>query len=115
MPRTLYYIFHLLFVVPLFLYVGFKREDTPDALLMGLGGLALGIFGYHAYRAYTKLVAGSSAWVNWIHLLLVVPLLTVIAVYRKNTPRKYFELLLMLGFAAAGYHGYYLAADYLSA
>jgi hypothetical protein len=46
---------------------------------------------------------------------LVVPLLAVLAVQRKNTSRKYFELLMMLAFAAAGYHGYYLAADYLLA
>ena len=110
--HLIYYLFHLIFVVPLFLYIGFKRESVPEPLFWGIGMLALGIFGYHAYRAYTKLSAGSSAWVNWIHILLVVPLLTVIAVQRKNTPRKYFELLLMLGFAAAGYHAYYLVVDH---
>jgi hypothetical protein len=102
-------------VVPLFLYVGIKRDESPSYLFMGLGAMAAGIFMYHAYRAYTKLVAGSSAWVNWIHILLVVPLLAVIAMQRKNTSRKYFELLMMLGFAAAGYHGYYLVSDYFLA
>jgi hypothetical protein len=47
-------------------------------------------------------------WVNLIHILLVGPLLVYIGYNRENTKRKYFELLLMLGFASIGYHGYYM-------
>jgi hypothetical protein len=63
---------------------------------------------YHSYKAYIKLKAGKNPWVNWIHILLVGPLLIYIGYNNKNTPRLYYELLLMLGFAAIGYHGYYM-------
>jgi hypothetical protein len=51
---------------------------------------------------------GKGYWVNLIHILLVGPLLVYIGYNSEKTHRLYFELLLMLGFAAIGYHGYYL-------
>jgi hypothetical protein len=51
---------------------------------------------------------GKGYWVNLIHILLVGPLLLYIGYNGEKTPRLYFELLLMLGFAAIGYHGYYM-------
>jgi hypothetical protein len=47
-------------------------------------------------------------WVNLIHILLVGPLLVYIGYNRENTSRRYFEMLMMLGFASIGYHGYYM-------
>ena len=44
------------------------------------------------------------AWVNAIHVILVAPLLMYIGYHKKDTPRSAYELLLLLGFAAAGYH-----------
>jgi len=35
-------------------------------------------------------------------------LLIYIGYYKDKTQRLYFEILLMLGFASIGYHGYYL-------
>jgi hypothetical protein len=49
-----------------------------------------------------------SAWVNYIHIFLIGPLLVTIGLNGINTSRPYFELLLMAGMAAIGYHGYYL-------
>jgi hypothetical protein len=40
--------------------------------------------------------------------VIVGPILIYIGYNREKTSRKYFEILLMLGFAAIGYHGYYL-------
>jgi hypothetical protein len=71
-------------------------------VLLGLGAV---IVAYHTYRAATK---SSNAWVNLIHVLLVGPLLMYIGWTGDQTPRKFFELLLMFGFAAIGYHGYYI-------
>jgi hypothetical protein len=56
-------------------------------------------------------MAGKSAWVNYIHIFLVGPLLIYIGHTGKHTERKYYEMLLMLGFASIGYHGYYLFAE----
>jgi hypothetical protein len=44
------------------------------------------------------------AWVNALHVILIAPLLLFIGYHKKETPRFAYELLLMLGFAAGGYH-----------
>jgi hypothetical protein len=62
---------------------------------------------YHGFRLIVRLQTRSSAaWVNAIHLLIVAPLLLYIGYDKKETPRSAYELLLMLGFAAGGYHLY---------
>lgn len=50
------------------------------------------------------------AWINAIHVLFVGPLLFYIGYKNKDTPRSAFELLLLLAFAAGGYHLYELAS-----
>ena len=102
-------LFHLLLAGPFLIYVGLQRDALPDAVFWVLAGLAAVIFLYHAYRAYGKIAAGKSAWVNWIHLLLVAPLFAYIAYAKKDTPRRFFEMVLLGGFAAVGYHGFYAA------
>jgi hypothetical protein len=100
-------IIHLLFVVPLFLFVGFKRAATPQWLYMAMFAIGAIILVYHGFRLIVRLQTRSSAaWVNAIHLLIVAPLLLYIGYDKKETPRSAYELLLMLGFAAGGYHLY---------
>jgi len=101
-------LFHVAAVGPLFLYVGFARETTPDAVFNALGVLGLIILVYHSYSAYGKLKENKSAWVNWIHIFLIVPLLLLIAYLKKDASRRYFEMLILLGCAAIGYHSIYL-------
>jgi NADH:ubiquinone oxidoreductase subunit K len=58
---------------------------------------------------YTKWIKGSSGlWVNLIHILLVAPVLFIIGYYGKATTRAFFEIILLLGFAALGYNVYNL-------
>jgi len=65
------------------------------------------------YRAYTKIRAGSSSlWVNIIHMILVAPVLLWIGYYGKETSRAAFELVLLLGFSALGYHIYSLMLQF---
>jgi uncharacterized membrane protein YqhA len=101
--------FHVFIIGVLFLYVGIKRGDIPKPeitfkVLLGLGAV---VTAFHMYRATTKDSIGA-AWVNLIHVLLVGPLLMFIGWNGAETPRRFFELLMMLGFAAIGYHGYYM-------
>ena len=63
---------------------------------------------YHGFKIYKKLSVGMNPWVNYIHLFIIGPLLLYIGLNREKTERRYFEILLMLGFASIGYHGYYL-------
>ena len=102
------HLFHILFVGTFFLYVGIKSTNTPAFMYPFLLGLGIFIILYHAYKTYFKYSAGKNPWVNLIHILIVGPLLIYIGYNKQLTPRYAYELLLMLGFAAIGYHGYYL-------
>jgi hypothetical protein len=98
-------IIHLLFVVPLFLYVGFTRAETPRWLYLALLAIGVVVLVYHGFKLIVRLKNRSGySWVNAIHVLLVAPLLIYIGYNKKETPRSAYELLLMAGFAAGGYH-----------
>ena len=107
--------FHALLVGPGLLYVGLQPQSVPDSVYTGLLVAGLFIFVYHAYKAYVKLVDGKSAWINWIHIFLVAPLLMIVGYLKKDASRRYFEMLLLLGFAAVGYHGLYLIREIMLA
>ena len=106
--KTFVHLFHIFFVGILFLYVGIKRETIPKLMFPFLLVLGAFITLYHMYLAYNKFKQGQSAWVNYIHFLIIGPLLVYIGYQGLETSRKFFEILLLLGMAAIGYHGYYL-------
>jgi hypothetical protein len=108
MNSTLVHLFHMFIVGGLFLYVGIYREKVWKQLFPILVGLGLVIVCYHAYKTYTYMKAGRGYWVNLLHIFIIGPLLMYIGYHGEKTARLYFELLLMLGFASIGYHGYYL-------
>jgi hypothetical protein len=97
-------LFHVIVISPLFLYVGLSRDDVPEPVFYTLGALGFVIAAYHGFKAYTKIMEGKSPWVNLIHILLVAPLLIILGIYGKSSSRKFFEMLLILGFASLGYH-----------
>ena len=105
---TYVHLFHILFVGSLFLYVGIYRMSIPTIMYPILLGLGFVVIFYHIYKTYNYMKLGKGYWVNLIHIFIVGPLLVYIGYNREKTARLYFELLLMLGFAAIGYHGYYL-------
>ena len=105
---SLVHLFHILIVGSLFLYVGIERTNVPTFMFPLLLGLGVIIILYHMFKVYTYMKQGKGYWVNLIHILLVGPLLLYIGYNGEKTARLYFELLLMLGFAAIGYHGYYM-------
>jgi hypothetical protein len=101
--------FHIIVVVPFFLYVGFTRAANPEWMYNVLLGLGLFLFVYHAYSAAKRFLSRSPyIWVNLIHALLIAPLLVWIGVSGKKTPRAAYEMLLLVAFAALGYHMYNL-------
>lgn len=102
------HLFHILFVGVLFIYVGINGIKIPAFGFPFLKYLGIIIIIYHSYKAYLRISNGKSAWVNFIHMFLIGPLLVIIGMYGIDTPRKYFEMLLMAGMASIGYHGYYL-------
>lgn len=104
----LVHLFHILFVGTLFVYVGISRTNIPKLLYPILLGLGIIICLYHTYKVYNYIKNNKPYWVNLIHIFLVGPILMYIGYNKENTQRRYFELLLMLGFASIGYHSYYL-------
>ncbi len=106
--ETYVHLFHILIVGSLFLYVGIQRTAISSTMYPILFGLGLFVIVYHSYKVYNYMKLGKGYWVNLIHIFLVGPLLVYIGYNREKTPRLYFELLLMLGFASIGYLGYYL-------
>jgi len=102
--ESLVHLFHILVVGSLFLYVGIQKTNIPKKMFSILFGLGIVVVLYHMYKAYLN----NGYWVNLIHIFIVGPLLIYIGYHRGNIARLYFELLLMLGFASIGYHGYYL-------
>ena len=105
---SLVHLFHILIVGGLFLYVGIERTNIPSFMFPLLLGLGVIVILYHMFKVYTYMKQGRGYWVNLIHILLVGPLLVYIGYNGEKTARLYFELLLMLGFASIGYHGYYM-------
>ena len=106
--ETLVHLFHILIIGSLFLYVGIQRTNIPTFMFPLLLGLGVIVILYHIFKVYTYMKLGKGYWVNLIHILLVGPVLVYIGYNGEKTQRLYFELLLMLGFAAIGYHGYYM-------
>ena len=106
--NLLVHLFHIIIVGGLFLYVGIKRDTISETLFPILFGLGIFIIFYHIFKVYNYIKQGKGIWVNLIHIFIVGPILIFIGYNREKTPRLYFEILLMLGFAAIGYHGYYL-------
>ena len=72
------HLFHILFVGSLFLYVGINGVKTPAFIFPLLMYLGIIIILYHIYKAYIKISDGKSAWINYIHIFLIVPLLIII-------------------------------------
>jgi len=108
-PHFTLSLIHLFFVVPLFLFIGIMRSSVPDWLYTAIFIIGAVILLYHGYKFVIRLQARSNyAWVNALHLALIAPLLLYIGYHKKETPRSAYELLLLLGFAAGGYHMYSL-------
>lgn len=108
MKDVFVHLFHILLVGGLFLYVGITQLNIPKFMYPILVTLGIIIMLYHGFKIYKKLSVGMNPWVNYIHLFIIGPLLLYIGLNREKTERRYFEILLMLGFASIGYHGYYL-------
>lgn len=111
-PHIVIALMHLLFIVPALLYIGLQRAANPLWIYWALGVLGIVLALYHGSKAIAKWYAGSpSFWVNAIHAGLLAPLFIYIAIYRRETPRAAYELLLLAAFAALGYHLYNLAVN----
>lgn len=102
--RMMLSLFHMAVVVPLFLFVGYQRSDTPQWVYLSLLSIGLVVLLYHTVRLVQRYGRSSFVWVNILHILTVAPLLCYIGWHGRDTPRWAYELILILGFGAGGYH-----------
>ena len=107
-PHMILSLAHIFALAPLLVIIA-KTNWIPPMVVAFLGAfIAL----YHAYKAYTKISAGSSiagTWINLFHALVVGP---VIIAHGLNPDVRYLsEFILMFAFAAVGYHTFYLIQD----
>ena len=109
--RAIIHLVHFFIFGSLFLYIGIKRTEICSWLFPVLLVLGVIIWAYHGYKTYVKYTGGKNPWVNILHILYIAPILVYIGVYKTETPRFVFEMMLMLGFAVAGYHGMYALED----
>jgi hypothetical protein len=99
--------FHILFVTSFLGYIGIVRDNLPKFLFPVVLIVGIFIVVYHIYKSIFK----KDAWINYIHIFIVGPLLVYVGLQKDKTPRKVFEIILMLAFASLGYHGYYMMSD----
>jgi hypothetical protein len=103
--RILVPLFHILFVVPVFLFVAYQKAATPLPMYYVFNILAALIFVYHTYKAYMRMQDNSPyVWVNLIHIVVIAPLLAYIGFKEKEAARAAYEVLAMVAFGALGYH-----------
>lgn len=111
--RIIINLFHIILVVPFFIWVGIRHGNIPNGAFISLIVLGILVTLYHAFKAVRRYLSGSSyIWVNLIHALWIGPLLLYIGAMKNNTPRACYELLLLTAFGALGYHLYELVAYY---
>ena len=95
---------HIFIFAAFLIYIGIVQAKMPEMLYPIILVFGVIVILYHVYKAFLV----KDAWINYIHIFIVGPLLVFIGLYRKGTPTKIFELVLMVAFAALGYHGYKL-------
>lgn len=92
---------HILIMGPFLLYVGLGYP-IPSWVVSLVGCI---VIVYQSYKMISHYLAKESIWVNLFHVLVVGPALLGYGLTEERVAR---ELIFMLGFAAIGYHGYYL-------
>ena len=104
-------LFHIILIAPFLIWIGIARGSFPEWVFTFLMTLGVIVILYQGFKAYMRLLKGSSyIWVNLIHVLWIGPLILYIGYMKKDTPRPAYEMLLLTAFAAFGYHLYELAA-----
>jgi hypothetical protein len=83
-------------------YVGIVQSNMPQFMYIIILSIGVLMVLYHIYKSFFK----KDAWINYIHIFIVGPVLVYIGLYKNKTPQKIFEIVLMLAFASFGYHGY---------
>jgi hypothetical protein len=92
-------LFHIFVTGPLIIAGGILRKDSPGWLTWVLWGLVATVV---IVQASLWMMSRVPMWVALIHLLVVAPVIAGALLYES---RWLYELMILLGAAAIGYHG----------
>jgi len=102
---------HILLILPFLLWVGIARGNIPNEVFQSLIYIGAFVIIYQAYKSYSRWIQNSEyLWVNLFHVFFVGPLLLYIGIYKKETPKNIYDILLLVTFGGLGYHLYELAS-----
>ena len=99
------YLWHMLMISPLLVYIGNKKENTPENVFNMLGLLTT-LIPFVVRIPKFKLdfhdIALAIHYIGWI------PLFLYIAYYKNNLPEIVYPIILYIGLAAFAIHAYHL-------
>jgi hypothetical protein len=103
-------LFHIFIVFPALCYLyylGLKKKLNSTVCRILIFVAVLGII-HHTSLIKQRLNTDqqSKIWVNLIHILIVFPLFIYIGFKCEDIKRPYLEMLLLVAFAAIGYHAF---------
>jgi len=89
--------FHILFVGPLFLYIGLMKNNTHHIVKKLLIGLGIIVILYHAYSTYTHYSKSKYiSYLNLTHVLVFAPLLIYTGIV-ENAIYPTYDIMFVLG------------------
>ena len=93
-------LFHLVFVVPLFIYFGIHKNDTDESVFNLLSFIAIFVILYHSYRYYW------TSWsINLIHIF-IGGLLLLIGLFGQRLPNYVFYIFYVMATIVTVWHTY---------
>ena len=103
-------LFHILIVFPALCYLyylGLKKKLNSTVCRILIFVAVLGIL-HHVSLIKQRLNTKEEykIWVNLIHILIVFPLFIYIGYKCEDIKRPFLEILLLVAFAAIGYHAF---------
>jgi len=108
---TLINLGHIVLILPFLLWVGIARGNVPNEVFQSLIYIGAFVMIYQGYKAYSGWIQNSQyLWINLLHVVYIGPLLVYIGIYKKETPKNIYDMLLLLTFGGFGYHLYGLAS-----
>jgi len=109
--RRYMYMFHLMFIVPLFVYVGYMKGKGKMGGLLGINnfyqvltGFSLLGMVYHGMRVFNPRKEQNRV-VYLLHVLAILPLSLYVGFLGNKSASMAFTALLLLGGIAGVYHG----------
>lgn len=105
-PFTIIHLLHIFVIGTFLLYIGIRQKNLSNMWYWIMIAVGLTVIAYHSYKFFTV----KQSWVSLFHMFFIAPLLVITGYLGENAPRYLFELILMSGFAAIGYHAYAIYA-----